>query len=391
MSPLDPHRALGAAIAVLVVLQAVVVATRLDSAAVPRVAAQPQEVAAPDIVSAGPAAETRESPAAHGYERSAETRGLRAATRAPASRPRSGPAPDVPAQQRFEQRFPGHAAAQQDPRDPATTRWAVLVGINEHQGSVRDNVGSRQDAEELWQHLVELGWRQDQVLLLTDATATYENITEAIAWLGRKTDQRSVAVFHYSGHTKKWYGQDADGDGEITDEGLWPSDNRYIIDSEWVHRMSAVGAGRLWINIGGCESAGLNDPGLERPGRILTFSSTESEKSYEDPAVANSVWGYYLVDQGLRAGHGDLNGDGNVTVEEAFNYAAPRAAQRTHGQHPYGPQHAVVVDHLQGDFDLRIPSPPPPPEPGPAPEEDGGDGDDPGCTLLFCTGTTRER
>lgn len=418
-------RALAAAIVSLLVLQvaAVVVHRAADDGPTPTVAdvAQrptdptptpaPSPSAAP-VASAEPAEPEPEpgaaSPGSPGSDAPPEEEaappsddGLRAITTdedqrddAPPPAPAPAPAPDRearsepadPARQRFEQAFPAQAGAGQDARDPATTRWAVVVGINEHQGRVRDNVGSRQDAEELALHLRQLGWRDDHVLLLTDATATYENITQAIAWLARKTDGESVAVFHYSGHTKKWYGQDADGDGEVTDEGLWPSDNRYIIDSEWVARMAHVGAGRLWVNIGGCEAAGLADPGLARAGRLLTFSSTESQKSYEDPGVSNSVWGYYLFDEGLLRGRGDRDGDGNVTVEEAFNHAAPRAAQRTQGQR-YGPQQAVVIDDVPGDFDLRIP--PPPPEPEPEPSEDDDDDDD-GCGAWpLCSPTQR--
>jgi hypothetical protein len=84
----------------------------------------------------------------------------------------------------FTARFPEHAAAFQDPADPASTRWAVLIGINEYtSGSVADNIGSRQDAEDLRAHLLTSGWRDDHILLLTDRDATGRNITDALRWL----------------------------------------------------------------------------------------------------------------------------------------------------------------------------------------------------------------
>jgi hypothetical protein len=278
------------------------------------------------------------------------------------------PAADDTARDRFEQRFPEHAAATQDPDDPGTLRWAVLIGINKHAGTTRDNLGSRQDAEALAAHLRGLGWRDDHVLLLTDAMATRENIVEAIRWLQRKTDSSSVSVFHYSGHTKQWPGWDVDGDGETTDEALWPSDNRHISDGEWAALMAPI-PGRMWINIGACEAAGYLDPGVAGPGRIVTFSSAEDEKSYEDPSVGHSVWGYELVINGLRREHADHDGDGTVTVEEAVNFAIPRAATRTQNQR-YGQQSGGVDDRVDGDFRLDIPAPPQPapsPEPSPTP------------------------
>lgn len=291
---------------------------------------------------------------------------------------------------RFESRFPAHAAASQDPRDPATTRWAVLVGINEHSGTTRDNVGSRQDAESLYAHLMDLGWRADHVLLLTDELATRETMLESVHWLARRTTADSVAAFSYSGHAKQWFDRDVDGDGEVPDEALWPSDNQHITDREFADVMGTVGAGRLWLNIMACEAAGFLDPGLVRDGRVVTFSSAEDEKSYEDPSVGHSVWGWNLVVEGLRNGRADADGDGAVTVQEAASFAIPRAAKRTSGQ-SYGAQNGGMVDRAGGALSLSIPPPPPPEDPSPEPspdpspsdsEPDGDDGD--GCLLGLC-------
>lgn len=283
----------------------------------------------------------------------------------------TAPAPPPPAPAAsgatFADRFPAHAAATQDPADPATTRWALLIGINEHRG-VADNIGSRQDAEDLRTQLLARGWRDDHILLLTDRQATRAGIVEGIAWLADKTDEDSVVVFHYSGHSKKWYGQDVDGDGEVTDEGLWPSDNRFIVDSELVRLLDPVRPHAMWISFATCNAAGFADPGLAGPGRILTFSSSEARKSYEHPSWGNSVWGSLVIDQAFGAGLGDLDGDGRVTVEEAFAWARPRAAETT-SQQRYGAQDAVLVDDVDGDFDLRIPGAPPAPrQPAPDPE-----------------------
>lgn len=258
-----------------------------------------------------------------------------------------------PAALRFAARFPAHSAATQTVDDPPSTRWAVLVGVNDHAGRTRDNIGSRQDAEVLARHLAGLGWRHDHVLLLTDRDATREHIEQAIDWLARKTDAHSTAVFHYSGHVKQWFGTDVDGDGEVPDEGLWPADNRHLPDGDLADRLGAVRAGRLWVNIAGCEAAGfLEDGRLGGPGRLLTFSSEEDEKSYEDPLVFLSVWGHHLIQRGMVEGLADLDGDGDVTVEEAFGFAAAPAAERSRiGSH--GPQHAMIVDAVAGGFTLR--------------------------------------
>lgn len=279
------------------------------------------------------------------------------------------PAPAAPTAGTFAERFPAQAAATQDPGDPASTRWALLIGINEHRGSIADNIGSRQDAEDLHAVLLAHGWRDDHILVLTDRQATRDDIVAGISWLAEKTDEDSVAVFHYSGHSKKW-GHDVDGDGEL-DVGLWPSDDRYIVDSELVALLDPVQSRSLWISFATCNAAAMADPGLARPGRVLTFSSGAPQKSYEHPAWGNSVWGWHLIEQALGAGLGDLDGDGLVTVQEAFAWARPRASETTRQQR-YGPQDGVIVDLLGEDLDLLVPDAPRPPRTtAAAPQPDG--------------------
>ena len=252
------------------------------------------------------------------------------------------------------ERFPAQHAATQDPADPASTRWALLIGINRHRGSVADNIGSRQDAEALRAHLLAQGWRDDHILLLTDRDATGGAIRDGLRWLADKTDGSSVAVFHYSGHSKKWYGVDRDGDGEVTDEGLWPTDDDFIVDSELVRLLDPVRPSALWVSFASCNAAGFADEGLAQPGRVLTFSSGESQKSYEHPSWGHSVWGWFLIEQALRGGVGDLDGNGTVSVEEAWTWARPHAIDTTARQR-YGAQDAVIIDDLEGDFLLGIP------------------------------------
>lgn len=108
-------------------------------------------------------------------------------------------------------------------------------------------------------------------------------------------------------------------------------------------------------------TAGFLDPGLVREGRVVTYSSAEDEKSYEDPSVGHSVWGWNLTVQGMRHGLADRDGDGDVTVQEAAAHAIPRAAHRTSRQIPHGPQNGGMVDQARGPVSLSIP-----------PAEDGG-------------------
>lgn len=70
-------------------------------------------------------------------------------------------------------------------------------------------------------------------------------------------------------------------------------------------------SGRLWVDIAGCHAGGMAGPGLAREGRVVTLSSAEHEKSYEDPSVGNSVWGWFMLEEALRTRYADEDGDGD--------------------------------------------------------------------------------
>jgi len=262
----------------------------------------------------------------------------------------------------IKSKYPKQASATQSSSDPASTYWALLIGLNDYAGSTPDNVGSRQDAQSLQTMLLKLGWRQDHIMLITDRDGTAAHIIDGIRWLASKTNSGSKAVFSYAGH-ENWTRTSADGDNESRDVEIWAADNRNIIDGTLGREFNRIHARYMWINFATCRAAGFSDAGMIKSGRVLTYSSPENEYSYEDPRLHHSVFGYYLVNQGMYAKKGDKNHDGNVTVEEAFAYARPNVVSYTSGA-----QHPVMVDKVSGkSFSLRVP-----PKPKPAPSSGSG-------------------
>lgn len=336
----------------------------------PYVAAAPTEDPVPDIVVTVRAAETATPAASVSPPSRPEV--VQTTPQAPAPSPRTEPAPAEPAaapappsapaaeprmraasaetdsERVFRERFPVQAAARQVEGDRATFHWAVLVGVNRYEGRTKDTIGSVADATLLRAELLRRGWREDHILLLTDHQATHDDIVRGLEWLARKTDPRSVVVFSFSGHMRYQKG-DPDGDGEYRDSGLWPSDNRYLWDADFVRMIDAVRAERMWLSFQGCHSGGMNDPGLERPGRLVTYSSLEREKSYEDPEVNHSVTGWYMFAEGMRDRFGDGDRDGRVSVQEAHAWATPRAYTRTTQR-----QSMQITDGVGHPFHLEV-------------------------------------
>jgi hypothetical protein len=245
----------------------------------------------------------------------------------------------------FEALYPAQTAATRG-EGPGGDRWALLVGINEHLGTVADNFVSREDAVQLRDMLLDEGWAEERIVLLTDTDATGEMIWEGLSWLARKAGQDDTVLFHYSGHSKKWYG----GGGEILDMALWPTDDDFIKRHEVAEALGEVRHARLWGNFVTCNAEGFHEAGLAADGRVMTYSSRTPEKSYEDPDEGNTVYGRFFLEPTLWEHDGRADA---MSVQEAFGVAAPQAHERTVGQR-YGPQTPVIYDDLGEPFRLAL-------------------------------------
>jgi hypothetical protein len=230
---------------------------------------------------------------------------------------------------------------------PLTHKWALLIGLNDYASPTVDNIGARQDAVGMQTTLVSLGWRTDHIILIKDRDGTAQHILDGVRWLAYKTRSDSIVVFHYSGHENHTRTL-ADGDAEAMDVELWGTDNHYILDGTLGREMNRVAAYHMWIDISTCRAAGFSDYGMVKAGRILTYSSPQSELSYEDPVSHHSVFTLWEVNLGIYAKDADANHNGKVTVEEAFGWAKPFVTAYTHGlQHPY------IIDRVTGSMYLN--------------------------------------
>ncbi len=257
------------------------------------------------------------------------------------------------------------ALAEAAPSDDAE-KWAVVIGISQYQGRTKPTPGSAGDAAIVREALLRNGWADERIKMLVNEEATAANIRDAMRWLVDNSTDTSYSAFAYSGHVKQMDG-DQDGDGEGNDEFLWPHDNRFIADGEVAASMTAL-RGDAWINISGCEAAGFDD-GISSPRRLFTAASQEIEKGYERGDWQKSVFNGLMVDQGFLQGTGDTDGNGAVSIQEAFNHAAAVAPEMTKDQR-FGPQHPYIAGGDGTEWFLS--PPPPPPAPPSATANDDG-------------------
>jgi len=84
-------------------------------------------------------------------------------------------------------------------------------------------------------------------------------------------------------------------------------------------------------------------------GRVVMTASDANELSQEKDELKHGVFTYSLVEEGLKQGKADANGDGWVSFSEAFNYVSERVPEQTQQrQHPMSQSGDVRGDIILG-------------------------------------------
>jgi hypothetical protein len=209
-------------------------------------------------------------------------------------------------------------------------------------------------------------------LVLTDAEASFSGIEAAFRWLDAVEDEETLVLVAYSGHGGKLpddNGDEDDGWDEFlatydTDEvggGLVNVIRDDLLDA-WLSELESE---RVVVLLDSCFAAGMMDAsalaaeglfsrGLALPaapgagagdasngmvfdiggsGRTILAASAPDQASVESGALGHGVFSYYflmaLMDPatditGIGGVSADTNGNGRVSVEEAFAYLAPK-------------------------------------------------------------------
>ena len=219
----------------------------------------------------------------------------------------------------------------QNDRVPAATaapadRYAFLIGVTDYPAPTHDTIGAANDVRFIYSSLLAAGWQRQNIKIYTDRQVTGAVTREGLRWLASKSTPGTFTFFHYSGHVKQVGGV----------EKLWPADRDFVNDTE-VASLLGPGTGRMWVDIAGCEAAGFME-NLPSGHRLVTASSTASQKSYEYPEWGESVWTGLVFDLGLSQHQADANKDGTTTIGEALRYAQYYAQAITLHQTPHGRQ-----------------------------------------------------
>jgi hypothetical protein len=229
-------------------------------------------------------------------------------------------------------------------------RYALVVGANDGGLELEMLRYAEEDAGELRDVLDELGGFESQDIdyLAQPEVADLKARLAVMSEIIDKEDE-TLFLFYYSGH--------ADARGlRLGDEIYTYADLRSDIDGMnadvTLGILDACRSGAV-TNVKGAQ---VVDPflgeRLDAEGYAWITASSEDEQAQESDHIEGSFFTHYLV-AGMR-GAAD-NGDGSVSLQEAYSYAYEHTVTRT-GATDGGTQHPEYEFQLQGKGDLELTS-----------------------------------
>lgn len=253
----------------------------------------------------------------------------------------------------------------------AAARFAIVAGTNEGASGRPRLWFAEKDAERFFRALRELGGF-DEVRVVNvrgphaDAFRDALAVTEVRVAAARARGERTLLVVYFSGHA----GQSGleFGSARVSYDELRSVVARSSAEARVVI-VDACEAGALTQVKGATPSAAIDFvlPDSEVEGTAFIASTALGEAAQESAQLGGSFFTHNL-DVALR-GAGDADGDGQVTLAEAFRYTASRTVSATVGT-AQGPQHptydfrmsgrgeVVLADLRRAEAHLRIPADP---------------------------------
>ena len=233
---------------------------------------------------------------------------------------------------------------------PQPLAYAVVVGI-EHYPSLPSPVGARSDAERFADVARRtLGVPPAQMRVLFDGEASRGRIEREIAWVSGNVPPGGRIYFYFSGHGAPdpvkgtSYLVPSDGDPQYL------PNTALTLDSVVQHLRTSKAKDVVVFTdacFSGSGGRSVLAPGarpivrmksVATPGNVVMFSASGGEEISGPTADGKSgLFSWHLL-QGLASGKADMNGDGQITLEELANYVSPRvtreAARANRAQHP---------------------------------------------------------
>ncbi len=240
--------------------------------------------------------------------------------------------------------------------DAPYEKYAIVYGISDYEGTGNDLQFADDDAIDMAAMLSGQGYT---VRRQTDAAATRTQLLDDAAAIASSAKENDLFLFFFSGHGGQSGSGPESAGGDEKDELIYLYSSTFN-DNELIEAFAAIPCRRKVVILDSCYSGGFIGNGLETDGippalleggqslsaslteaialyanfdggsadippweALVISASGEREYSFEspsesgDPTYNHGVFTYFLLEAERNA---DRNGDGYVTVTEAYDY-----------------------------------------------------------------------
>ncbi len=236
------------------------------------------------------------------------------------------------------------------PIDENTRFFALIIGINNYEdGAVANLSYCVDDATGFKNSLLDNGWKDSELVLLTDGDADKSTILDALTSFVAQAGKNDYILLYYSGHGTVV--GDASGDEpDGSDEAIVPVDyddgdsTTLILDDELGEIFSGSSTQKGVFIFDSCNSGGFVNKALNTGGLNARYTETSNikgeatngdlditqfpvlaasgqyEYSWENDDLQHGIFTYFIL-EGLSGLKADADNDDYITVRELFDYA----------------------------------------------------------------------
>lgn len=226
--------------------------------------------------------------------------------------------------------------------DDSIQYYALIVGVGDYQEEMIPPINLDITAKNLYETLLNNGWKKSNMKLLLNENATKCTILDSIKWLDRNEDQNDIVLFYFGGHSINNLTFSYKEEGDFFDEYICPFDSKGlnrkkdIQDKELNKELNKLDSKNVVLILDTCHSGGFFETKKNQDidnfidgftkdimdeSRVVIMSSKEKQRTWQNSK--GSIFGNYFV-EALNAKNIDdidKNNDKKVSAEEAFNYS----------------------------------------------------------------------
>jgi tetratricopeptide (TPR) repeat protein len=261
-------------------------------------------------------------------------------------------------------------------------RWALIVGVSNYKDTnIRDLNYADKDASSFYNSLIEkCRFKKEQIKILLNKDATYENIRKSISgWLFKNTQKNDKITIFFSGHGYRDIDNNDDED-DAFDEFLIPFDyqssdiSSAIRDDEFAYWINSLRTENILLVLDSCFSGGaakakgiINENisikgdvkidnfakdifgEVPRAGVSLLGASKAEQISFEEPKLKMGIFTYFLIDSMDK--RSDMNLDNKISIKELFDNLKPKVLKYSKANYKRE-QEPILIDTMKNPFDL---------------------------------------